>query len=271
MPLSHPTRLALAALALAALACVFSARTAPEPPPVDFATGSPPPVTQLVIEPYSSPTASLPAPVPSETPASIDPPIPTDLPSPTNPPTAAPAAMPYGCLQPSDDYTIVHVAPDMVVNQRTLTMLAHAQELYGGSHDFVKAITQGSYNPGLDASFGTHDGGGAVDISVLDQSTYKVLTDQLPVFVLALREAGFAAWVRETGELYDGSPIHIHAIAVGDKDLSPAARRQLDGPEGYFRGFNGLPVDPPAPDKWGAPIVCPWMLDLGFADLRGAP
>jgi hypothetical protein len=75
--------------------------------------------------------------------------------------------------------------------------------------------------------------------------------------------------VREPDELYAGSPIHIHAIGVGDRDLSEAAQRQLTGPEGYFRGFNGLPLDPPAPDQWGEPILCPWMIEMGYQDLRG--
>ena len=47
------------------------------------------------------------------------------------------------------------------LNRRTLAMLEHAQTLYGGEHDFILAITQGSYNQGVEASFGTHDGGGA--------------------------------------------------------------------------------------------------------------
>lgn len=189
----------------------------------------------------------------------------------TQPPTPAPGATPYGCQKPGDDYTTVSVGDGIIINRRTYDMLVYAQGLYGGKHDFLKAITQGSYSPGVAASFGTHDGGGAVDISVRDLSTFAVLTDQLPAIVLALREAGFAAWVREPDELGPGSPIHIHMIAIGDKDLSPAARRQVDGKEGYFRGFNGLPVDPPVADKWGPPILCPWMADLGYSDLRGSP
>jgi hypothetical protein len=190
---------------------------------------------------------------------------PTDPPAPSAPGVTP---TPYGCQKPPDDYTRVTVSDGIVINQRTWSMLAHAQELYGGKHEFLKAITQGSYNVGVEASFGTHDGGGAVDLSVRDFSTYAVLTGELPVIILALREAGFAAWVREEGELGAGSSIHIHAIAVGDRDLSPAARRQIDGVEGYFRGFNGLPVDPPARDKWGAPILCPWMVEMGFTDMR---
>jgi hypothetical protein len=33
--------------------------------------------------------------------------------------------------------------------------------------------------------------------------------------------------------------MHIHAIAIGDSDLSPAAQEQLTGPAGYLRGYDG--------------------------------
>jgi hypothetical protein len=77
--------------------------------------------------------------------------------------------------------------------------------------------------------------------------------------------------MREYGELYADSPIHIHAIAIGDRELSSAAEEQLTGPAGYFRGYNGLPVEmygPPTLDRSGGPILCQWMIDLGYLDLR---
>ncbi|HLE59986.1 MAG TPA: hypothetical protein VI700_00475 [Thermoanaerobaculaceae bacterium] len=174
-----------------------------------------------------------------------------------------------GCLRPPDDYSRITTARGFVLNRRTLSMLEHAQALYAGPHDLVLAVTQGSYSPGEAASFGTHDDGGAVDLSVLDLPTAsRVLTDEIDPTLRALRRSGFAAWLRTPGELYAGSPIHIHAIAIGDAELSPAAVRQLTGPEGYFRGFNGIPVDPPLPDLYGGPDLCPWMLEMGYADLR---
>jgi hypothetical protein len=158
------------------------------------------------------------------------------------------------------------------LNQRTLAMLAHAQSLYGGEIELTGyAITQGSYTNAVGASFGTHGGGGAVDISVLRRGTYTVLWDDLQPLIHALRAAGFAAWVREYGELHPDSPIHIHAIAIGDRELSPAAAEQLTGEAGYFRGSSGLPVDmygAPTPDRYGGPVICQWMIDLGYRDLR---
>jgi hypothetical protein len=184
-------------------------------------------------------------------------------------PTSTPE--PVGCQKPPDDYTRVEVNGWML-NQRTLAMLAHAQELYSGELELTgHAITQGSYHDNGAASFGTHLGGGAVDLSVLRRGTYTVLWDDVQPLLRALRASGFAAWLREYGELYADSPIHIHAIAIGDQELSSAALEQLTGPAGYFRAYSGLPIAEnglPTPDRYGGPVLCQWMIDLGYRDLR---
>ena len=179
------------------------------------------------------------------------------------------------CQQPPDDYTVIKFDYARL-NARTVAMLDHATQVYhalGGLLDveFLNALVQGSYNPvGVAASFGTHDAGGAVDLSVREPGTYIILRDEIPLMLRALRIAGFAAWLRDTDELYAGSPIHIHAIAIGDAELSDAARQQIDGTFGYLRGYNGLPQDSgvPLPDTSGDIVVCPWMIELGFEDLR---
>ena len=190
-------------------------------------------------------------------------------PTETMQPTSTPE--PYGCQAPPEDYTRVEINGS-TLNQRTIAMLAHAQELYGGELELTgDAITQGSYSDAVSASFGTHMGGGAVDLSVLQPGTYTVLWDDIDPLLHALRVAGFAAWLRDYGELYPDSPIHIHAIAIGDRELSPAAEEQLTGVAGYFREFSGLPVSEnstPTPDRYGGPILCQWMIDLGYQDLR---
>lgn len=180
---------------------------------------------------------------------------------------------PDGCLAPPEDYTRVQIGY-ATFNARTVAMLDHAQALYtaqGGIIDFRKAITQGSYAGGVEAaSFGTHDGGGAVDLSVRSAENWSVLEDEIEPMLLALRTAGFAAWLREEGELYAGSPIHIHAIAIGDLELSEAARAQIDGTFGYLRGYDGLPQDDglPRQDRSGEIVLCAWMIEQGFSDLR---
>ena len=193
----------------------------------------------------------------------------TSTPTPVPSPTATPE--PAGCQKPPEDYTRLQVN-GWTINQRTFAMLTHAQELYGGEIEVNGyAITQGSYHDNGAASFGTHLGGGAVDLSVLRRGTYTVLWDDVEPLLHALRAAGFAAWLREYGELYADSAIHIHAIAIGDHELSGPAQDQLTGEAGYFRGFSGLPVamySAPNPDRYGGPILCQWMIDMGYRDLR---
>ncbi len=186
-------------------------------------------------------------------------------------PTATQTPEPLGCQKPPEDYTRLEVN-GWTIDRRTLAMLAHAQELYGGELELTGyAITQGSYHDNGSYSFGTHLGGGAVDLSVMRRGTYTVLWDDVGPLLHALRVAGFAAWLREYGEVYKDSPIHIHAIAIGDRELSAEAEAQLTGPAGYFRGYSGLPIPAggtPTPDRYGGPILCQWMIDLGYRDLR---
>jgi hypothetical protein len=197
---------------------------------------------------------------------------PSPLPTETSSPTATLTPETPGCQEPPEDYTLIEVNNGRTVNRRTLAMLEHAQALYGGEIELTGyAITQGSYSNSVAASFGTHSGGGAVDLSVMRRGTYTVLWDDVEPLLDALRVAGFAAWLREYGELHADSAIHIHAIAIGDRELSEAAEEQLTGEAGYFRGYSGLPVamyGAPAPDRYGGPILCQWMIDLGYRDLR---
>lgn len=190
--------------------------------------------------------------------------------------TPTPWTEPAGCWAPPDDYTQIWVNGGLF-NRRTVAMLDHAQALYraqGGTVDLRLAITQGGYTGGaLAASFGTHDGGGAVDLSVRSHVDWSVLYDEIEPMIRALRVAGFAAWLRDTGDLYPDSPIHIHAIAIGDAELSEMARSQIDGTFGYLRGFDGLPRfdGVPVADRHGGPVICNWMIERGFTDMRGQP
>ncbi|MCJ7624312.1 MAG: LysM peptidoglycan-binding domain-containing protein, partial [Anaerolineaceae bacterium] len=96
-----------------------------------------------------------------------------------------------------------------------------------------------------------------------------VLYTEIYPLILALRTAGFAAWFRDFDELYDGSPVHIHAVAIGDKQLSEPAAQQLDGEYGYFYGYSGLPASNwyPSEDRYGGPIYCNWMSEMGYPDV----
>ncbi|NIJ13329.1 peptidoglycan hydrolase-like protein with peptidoglycan-binding domain [Saccharomonospora amisosensis] len=109
------------------------------------------------------------------------------------------------------------------INQRTARMIRAAQRRAGV--DFT--VTQGSYG-GVDASGGTHDGGGAVDLSVRG-------LPNITAAVRALRQVGFAAWHRKPSQ--GPWAAHIHAVAISDTDMSPQAQRQVGA---YFNGRNGL-------------------------------
>jgi len=112
------------------------------------------------------------------------------------------------------------------VNQRTKVLLQRAAEIYGSPFYLV----QGSYNRGgVSASAGTHDGGGVVDVDVSNMNTSQRLNA-----VQALRKAGFAAWLRTPAE---GFSYHIHACAIGDREMAYVAKDQV---QSYFNGRNGL-------------------------------
>jgi hypothetical protein len=241
---------------LFALLCAAAAGCLPQP---DIVISTVVPTTQ---QPTLSPSpSSTPFPPATLTPT---PQLPTATPSIT------PFPEPAGCLQPPDDYSTLEVN-GWTMNRRTFAMLEHAAELYGGEIDVTGwAITQGSFHDNGAASFGTHLGGGAVDLSVMRTNTWTVLYDDIEPLIHALRIAGFAAWLRDPDELYPGSPIHIHAIAIGDRELSQPAIDQLTGKFGYFRGYTGIPIvsGTPAPDRHGGPILCNWMRASGYRDLR---
>ena len=177
---------------------------------------------------------------------------------------------PAGCWQPPDDYTRVQIN-DHTINTRTYAMLQRAAMLYGGEIDVVgRSIIQGSYSNNSADNLGTHLGAGAVDISVMRTNTQYILYSDIDPLIRALRTVGFAAWLREDGEGESRSKIHIHAVAIGDIDLSAAAQEQISGPAGYLRGNNGLTVtsDDPEPDRYGGPLICHWMLEAGYTDMR---
>jgi hypothetical protein len=207
--------------------------------------------TRVTATPKSSTSTPLPLPTATFTPS----------PSPT-----LDAPPPQVCQKPPDDYQRVTIGKQ-TINARTLWMLQLAQTLYQGRGDPLNVV-QGSYTDAVAASFGTHVGGGAVDISVRvkDRPATVLDANEMAELVKALRQAGFAAWARLPGDLSPATTIHIHAIAIGDRELSEAARRQLDGPAGYFRGLNGIPPENGGtqPDRYGGPIVCEWMKDIGF-------
>lgn len=115
----------------------------------------------------------------------------------------------------------------VTLDQYTLNRLSAANKALG----YDISLSQGSYNKGgVAASAGTHDGGGAMDVSIRGKSQ-----SQINAIVGALRQAGFAAWYR-TADEGKWSP-HIHAIAIGNPWLSRGAAQQV---KDYQHGGDGL-------------------------------
>lgn len=144
--------------------------------------------------------------------------------------------------EPAHDYKRVTYG-GKTVNTRTKVMLENAVKLLT-AYEWAPFLTQGSYNTGVGASAGTHDGGGVVDIRTSTMSATGVNS-----CLKALRQAGFAAWYRTSAE---GFSPHIHAVAIGDREMSPAAKSQVVQ---YFAGKNGLANQGPdtAPASVGRP------------------
>lgn len=130
---------------------------------------------------------------------------------------------------PPSDYRVVSFR-GVKVNVRTRVMVERAESYMKAMGLSSKlSITQGSFSNGVSASAGTHDGGGALDISIRGYSAANA--DKI---VKAMRMAGFAAWRRGVNDTF--SP-HIHAIAIGDKRATQVAKNQVTE---YFRGGDGL-------------------------------
>ncbi len=240
----------------------------PTPKPTATVTRSPSNTATPSPTETATPVPSATATVVPATATSIPPtatlPPPTATLAPSTAPTLSTAATGVVCFDPPKDYGRVTVRGHSI-STRTLAMLENAQALYGGPGNLMQ-VTQGSYSTSIAASFGTHDGGGAVDISIRHPETGEPLYGEVERMVQALRQAGFAAWYRTRQQ---GFVPHIHAIAVGDTELSEAAQAQLTGEHGYFRGRNGLPQPAIAgADPHGGPLLCAWMEELGYMWFR---
>jgi hypothetical protein len=148
----------------------------------------------------------------------------------------------------SEAYDKLDFSPDSsgrhrFMNRRTKAMLDIANRELG----FDLVVIQGSYMPpgeAADQSDTTHNGGGVIDLRTRDIPP-EIGTTRA---VRALREIGFAAFHRLHPQF---SEDHIHAIAIGDVQMDPAAQDQVDE---YFRHLNGLGAPDTGPQVHPIPI-----------------
>lgn len=140
----------------------------------------------------------------------------------------------------------------VTLNRRTKRAFLWAEKRAG----FTLPIAQGSYNTGVAASAGTHDGGGAIDVGAAGMSKERRIKA-----VHALKDAGFAAWYRPPIDGLWGP--HIHCILFGDKELAWLAKDQLKAFDQGRDGLAGNQLDPTyrpvGGRKWG------WLLNRPVA------
>lgn len=101
------------------------------------------------------------------------------------------------------------------VNRRTAAILEVFNSRTGESSDAL--MSQGSYSSSVPQSAGTHDGGGAFDLSAFNWRKR----------VRVLRALGVAAWHRPLNWDGRGGSEHIHCECAGDKEMSAGGRAQL--------------------------------------------
>jgi hypothetical protein len=116
------------------------------------------------------------------------------------------------------------------VDSRTRQMLDAVAELVP---DIDLHPLQGSWSGSVGASAGTHSGAGAVDLDARHLDA-----DGRSRLATAMRQVGFAAWVRGPDSWAGRFDIwHVHGIAVAADGLSDAAGEQVDD---YRDGRDGL-------------------------------
>ncbi|MGL4257024.1 MAG: hypothetical protein ACRCSL_11875 [Microbacterium sp.] len=120
------------------------------------------------------------------------------------------------------------------VAPRILNLIDDAYRAVGLDPARYRTIVQGSYNQGVTASGGTHDGNGVVDLRVWNLPQAKV-----EPLVVELRKRNCAAWLRD--KRHGGFDPHIHLVVIDAPDKSRQAAWQADD---YARGGSGLSGSP---------------------------
>jgi hypothetical protein len=113
----------------------------------------------------------------------------------------------------------------LVLDPSTKSKISIAEKQWGESFNIVK----GGYLKADGFSGSTHTGGGVFDAYYAGGSQLFPITA-----VEALRKAGFAAWNRDQ---FGANNKHIHAIEIGNPNLSKSAASQVAA---YLRGEDGL-------------------------------
>lgn len=125
------------------------------------------------------------------------------------------------------------------VTPRVRDLLADARAA-AKLHPGAARVMQGSYNGGVAASAGTHDGGGAVDLSIAGMTRAQSIA-----LVTELRRRNACAWLRtpEFGWPASAGGPHIHAIVRDEPGLSSGARAQVAAYDAKLDGLKRKGLD----------------------------
>ena len=139
------------------------------------------------------------------------------------------------------------------VNRKTFAILIAANKIlqkspYFGRERSNVTLVQGSYNRGgVAQSAGTHDGGGAIDVTAFN------ITNRSKIY----RMLGIRFWPRATLPGYWQA--HGHGIVSRDSSVSRGGHAQRVAYANGRDGLAGNRRDPNwRPDRYDTSFICPW-------------
>lgn len=104
------------------------------------------------------------------------------------------------------------------MDKRSIAAIEWAEEKAG----FKFLFAQGSYNSDVQASAGTHDGGGVIDFK-----TRHLTKAQRRKMIVWLKRAGFCIWFRPDNWDGKGGGQHAHGVLRGHRNLAYGAEQQV--------------------------------------------
>lgn len=137
----------------------------------------------------------------------------------------------------------------ITINGKTLTrrvwgLLADARAAAGLPAGGA-SVMQGSFNKGVSASAGTHDAGGAFDLSIAGLTEAEQIN-----LVTELRRRNACSWIRSKRYGWNGAQ-HIHGIVRDEPALSAQARAQVVAYDNKRNGLANRGPDPhPRPKQF---------------------
>lgn len=127
---------------------------------------------------------------------------------------------PHRTVNHSDPYARTTLQ-GRVVDNRTKSAFEWVNKRFHAKTGKWLTVVQGSYNAGkVRASGGTHDGGGALDVSVIGLTSREI-----HLAVRLFRRAGFCMWFRHT--IPGLWTQHIHGILDRHRTASYGAKQQM--------------------------------------------